>query len=57
MIVNCTACGELLGSVFIFVDRHTRLCLDCGEKHTAAIDRHPAGKQSNTTKEIRHDGK
>lgn len=34
MIVNCTACGELLGSVFIFVDRHTRLCLDCGEKRT-----------------------
>lgn len=46
MILNCTQCGELLGQVFIFVDRHTRLCLDCAEKRTAAIDRHPAGKRS-----------
>lgn len=46
MILNCTQCGELLGQVFIFVDRHTRLCLDCGEARTAAIERHP----SNLTK-------
>lgn len=45
MITDCTNCGNELGKVFVFVDRQTRLCLDCGEARTAAIDRHPAGKR------------
>lgn len=59
MILECTNCGLELGSVFVFVDRHTRLCLICAEQRTAAISRHPAGKHlkrhPNLTKPHRKD--
>lgn len=45
MIVNCTNCDEILGKVFVFVDRHTRLCLDCAEARTEASRFHPAGRR------------
>lgn len=50
MIVNCTACGDELGKVFIFVDRTTRLCLDCGEQRTQSISHHPSNPTKHRSK-------
>lgn len=36
MMTDCTECGLELGQLFVFIDRHTRLCLDCAEKITGA---------------------
>lgn len=50
MIVNCTNCDNELGKVFVFFDRHTHLCLDCGEARTSAIERHPSNPTNQRRK-------
>lgn len=53
MISDCTRCGLELGSVFVFVDRHTRLCLDCAESRTAPHNPHNPQNPTNRPKEDR----